>query len=130
LAGRSPIIRFSGKLVWVGGMMRCFAFRHPNQRRARRTPIAKTSIVPRRERGRDGVLLALSFTGLFTLPVIYVTTGEPRIADYPFRPALAWLGTPVVVLALFGFYRTHRDLGRCWSVTLEIRQTPPLITTR
>jgi len=120
---------FIAKLVWWTGIIGWYAIRYPHQRRSRRTPIAKTSIVSRRERGRDGVLLALSFTGLFILPVIYVTTGEPRIADYPFRPALAWLGTAVFVLALFGFYRTHRDLGRCWSVTLEIRETHQLITT-
>ena len=120
---------FIAKLVWWTGIIGWYAIRYPHQRRSRRTPIAKTSIVSRRQRARDGVLLALSFTGLFILPVIYVTTGEPRIADYPFRPALAWLGTAVFVLALFGFYRTHRDLGRCWSVTLEIRETHQLITT-
>ena len=120
---------FIAKLVWWAGIIGWYAIRYPHQRRSRRTAIAKTPIVSRRERGRDGVLLALSFTGLFILPVIYVTTGEPRIADYPFRPALAWLGTAVFVLALFGFYRTHRDLGRCWSVTLEIRETHQLVTT-
>jgi protein-S-isoprenylcysteine O-methyltransferase Ste14 len=78
---------------------------------------------------QEGVLLAISFAGLFILPLIYVTTGEPRSADYPFHPALAWLGTAVFALALFGFYRTHRDLGRFWSVTLEIRQTHQLVTT-
>jgi protein-S-isoprenylcysteine O-methyltransferase Ste14 len=35
----------------------------------------------------------------------------------------------VFAVALIGFYRTHRDLGRFWSVTLEIRQTHELVTT-
>jgi protein-S-isoprenylcysteine O-methyltransferase Ste14 len=115
---------FIAKLVWWAGIIGWYAIRYPHQRRSRRTPIAS-----RRGRMREGVLLALSFAGLFILPVIYVTTGEPRVADYPFHAALAWLGTAVFALAMFGFYRTHRDLGRFWSVTLEIRQTHQLVTT-
>lgn len=120
---------FIAKLAWWVGIIGWYLIRYPHQRRSRRTPIAKTSIAPRRERMREGVLLAISFAGLFILPAIYATTGEPRVADYPFHPLLAWLGTAVFALALIGFYRTHRDLGRFWSVTLEIRQTHQLVTT-
>jgi protein-S-isoprenylcysteine O-methyltransferase Ste14 len=115
---------FIAKLVWVAGIVGWYAIRYPHQRRSRKTPVAS-----RRERVREGILLAASFTGLFILPVIYVTTGEPQVADYPFHPPLAWLGTAVFAVALIGFYRTHRDLGRFWSVTLTIRQTHELVTT-
>jgi protein-S-isoprenylcysteine O-methyltransferase Ste14 len=108
----------------VAGIVSWYVIRYPHQRRSRRTAIAS-----RRERLREGVLLALSFAGLFIVPVIYVTTGEPQLADYPFHPAPAWLGTAVFALALLGFYRTHRDLGRFWSVTLAIRETHQLVTT-
>jgi protein-S-isoprenylcysteine O-methyltransferase Ste14 len=63
------------------------------------------------------------------VPVTWVTTGAPQAADYPFHPLLAWLGAFMFALALYGFCRTHHDLGRSWSVTLEIRQTHQLITT-
>lgn len=115
---------FIAKLVWWAGIIGWYAIRHPHQQRSRRTPVAA-----RRERVRDGALLVLSFTGLFVIPVIWVTAGAPGFADYPFQPALAWLGTAAFVAALYGFYRTHRDLGRFWSVTLEIRQTHQLVTT-
>jgi len=115
---------FIAKLVWVAGIIGWYVIRYPHQRRSRKTPIAS-----RRTRLREGILLAISFAGLFILPVIYVTTGEPRVADYPFHPVLAWFGTAVFAVALIGFYRTHRDLGRFWSVTLEIRQTHELVTT-
>ena len=115
---------FIAKLVWVAGIVGWYVIRYPHQRRSRKTPIAS-----RRGRVREGALLAASFAGLFILPVIYVTTGEPQIADYPFHPVLAWFGTAVFAVALIGFYRTHRDLGRFWSVTLEIRQTHELVTT-
>ena len=115
---------FIAKLVWWTGIVGWYIIRFPHQRRSRKTPIATPS-----ERARDQVLLAISFTGLFVIPVIYVATGEPRFADYPFQPPLAWLGTAVFALSLALFYRTHRDLGRFWSVTLEIRETHRLVTT-
>jgi protein-S-isoprenylcysteine O-methyltransferase Ste14 len=115
---------FIAKLAWWAGIIAWYVIRYPHQRRSRRTPVAS-----RRERVRDGALLAVSFTGLFIVPVIWVTAGAPRIADYPFQPLLAWLGTAVFAAALYGFYRTHHDLGRSWSVTLEIRQTHQLVTT-
>ncbi len=115
---------FIAKLVWCVGVVGWYVIRLPHERRSRKTPV-----LSRRARTREGVLLATSFAGLFILPAIYVTTGEPRSADYSFHPALAWFGTLVFALALLLFYRTHRDLGRFWSVTLEIRQTHQLITT-
>ncbi len=115
---------FIAKLVWWAGIAGWYVIRWPHERRARSTPVAS-----RRERVRDAALLAVSFTGLFVVPVIWVTSGAPRFADYPFQPALAWLGTAAFAAALYGFHRTHRDLGRFWSVTLEIRQTHQLVTT-
>ena len=115
---------FIAKLLWVAGIIGWYVIRYPHQRRSQKTPIAS-----RRERVREGILLTISFSGLFMLPVIYVTTGEPQAADYPFHPLLAWSGAAVFAVALIGFYRTHRDLGRFWSVTLAIRQTHELVTT-
>jgi protein-S-isoprenylcysteine O-methyltransferase Ste14 len=115
---------FVAKLVWWAGIISWYVIRYPHERRSRKAPIASRS-----ERLRERVLLAISFTGLFIVPVICVTTGEPRFAGYPFHPALAWFGTFVFAFALLLFYRTHRDLGRFWSVTLEIRQTHRLVTT-
>jgi protein-S-isoprenylcysteine O-methyltransferase Ste14 len=115
---------FIAKLVWWAGIIGWYVIRYPHQRRSRKTPSAW-----RGERTREGILLAISFAGLFMLPVIYVTAGQPQVADYSFQPVLAWFGTAVFAVALIAFYLTHHDLGRFWSVTLEIRQTHQLITT-
>jgi protein-S-isoprenylcysteine O-methyltransferase Ste14 len=72
--------------------------------------------------------MTISFCGLFVVPLIYVLTDEPRFATYPFRPWQGWLGAATVVLYLALFYRTHKDLGRFWSVTLEIREKHALVT--
>ena len=72
--------------------------------------------------------MAISFSGLFLVPLIYVLTDQPRFSDYTFYPVQAWLGAVVLVTGMSLLYRTHRDLGRAWSITLEIRDKHTLIT--
>jgi len=111
------------KIIWALGCIAWFAIRWPHQRRSWRTPV-----VARPNPTRDRVLMAISFTGLFLLPLTYALTGQPKFANYPFLPAQAWLGVVVLIAAMALFYRTHRDLGRAWSVTLEIRDQHRLVT--
>jgi protein-S-isoprenylcysteine O-methyltransferase Ste14 len=113
----------AAKVVWVLGCIAWYVIRYPHQRRSRRTPIAK-----RRDRRRDMVLLAISASGLGVVPALYVATRWFAFADYPFHPPQAWLGVAVLIAALALFYRTHRDLGRAWSVTLEIRAQHRVVT--
>jgi len=60
--------------------------------------------------------------------LIYLITGQPKFANYAFHPIQAWLGTLVLIAAMALLYQTHRDLGRAWSMTLEIRDQHALIT--
>jgi protein-S-isoprenylcysteine O-methyltransferase Ste14 len=113
----------AAKLVWALGCVAWFIIRYPHQRRARKTPVAQ-----RPQRTRERLLLAISFCGLFVVPLIYAVTNQPVLASYTFRPALALLGTIVFAAALALFYRIHRELGRSWSVTLEIRDRHALVT--
>lgn len=112
------------KIIWLMGVVGWYVIRYPHNRRARKTPV-KTSARGVRERA----LLAISFTGLGIIPAIYAASGFPRFADYPFQPLLASAGAAVFLCALWLFYRTHRDLGRNWSVSLDLRETHTLITT-
>ena len=115
---------FWAKLIWGLGLIGWFAIRQPHARRSRRTPK-----VTRDDPVRDRALLALPLIGMSLIPGIYVLTGEPRFADYPFQPALAWAGAVTFALSLWLFYRTHKELGRNWSVTLEIREQHALVTS-
>jgi protein-S-isoprenylcysteine O-methyltransferase Ste14 len=112
------------KLVWLLGVIGWFAIRYPHDRRSRRTPTKLRS-----DRACELTLLTISASGMLIVPAIYVFTGWPQFADYQFRPALAGLGSIVFACALWLFYRTHRDLGRSWSVTLEIRNGHALVTS-
>jgi protein-S-isoprenylcysteine O-methyltransferase Ste14 len=115
---------FWAKLIWFFGIAGWFAIRYPHDRRSRRTAMAVRS-----DRARELVLLTISFTGMFVVPAIYVLSGEPKFANFQFQQVLAWLGAAGTVASLWLFYRTHKDLGRNWSVTLEIRAEHALITT-
>jgi len=111
------------KWIWAIGCIAWYVIRYPHERRAR-----KTQIAVRAQRKRELVLMVISAAGLGVVPLVYVLTGWPAAFNYTFQPALAWLGTTVFVGSLILFHRTHRDLGRSWSVTLALRDQHALVT--
>ena len=111
------------KAIYVLLAVAWYALRYPHARRARRTPVIRSTRGP-----RECALLLISLTGLGILPVLYAATGFPQFADYPFRPMQAWLGLLVAIAAFAMFLATHRALGRNWSVSLDVRQDHRLIT--
>jgi protein-S-isoprenylcysteine O-methyltransferase Ste14 len=111
------------KLIWGLGCIAYYIIRYPHQRRALKTPVAD-----RRERIREQTLMAISYTGLFIVPLIYVLTDQPKFADYAFNPVRAWLGSFILIAGMALLHRTHRDLGRAWSITLEVREQHVLVT--
>ncbi len=111
------------KAIYVVLAVGWYAIRLPHALRARRTPVIRSA------RGfREIALLLFGFLCMGILPFIYVATGFPRFADYPFNPLQAWLGLLVTVVALAMFHLTHRSLGRNWSVSLDVRKDHRLIT--
>jgi protein-S-isoprenylcysteine O-methyltransferase Ste14 len=114
----------AAKVIWLIGVVGWFVIRYPHQRRSRRTPKRLRS-----SRTRELVLMAISSTGLGIIPALYVAAGVPAFADYLFRPWQAGLGAAVFGGSLWLFYRTHKDLGRNWSVTLEVREQHKLVTS-
>jgi protein-S-isoprenylcysteine O-methyltransferase Ste14 len=114
---------FVGKVIWAIGVAGWFIIRYPHDRRSRRTPKLRRS-----DRVREIALMAISGSGLLLVPLIYVLSDEPRFATYPFHAWQAWPGGVIFVAALWLFRRTHKDLGRNWSVTLEVREQHTLVT--
>jgi len=113
-----------GAVIW-------FVIRIPARRRARKTAV-KLSARSLREK----VLMAISLAGLGIVPFAYIASNFASsrfrflsFADRPFIPALAWMGAAVFAASLWLFYRTHKELGRNWSVSLDIRESHKLITS-
>jgi protein-S-isoprenylcysteine O-methyltransferase Ste14 len=116
----TPII---AKVIWGIGCVAFYLIRYPHLRRARKTPVAQSRVLM-----REKLLMTIAFIGMFLVPLVYVLSGQPEFAAYAFHPMQAWLGTLVLIGAMALLYRTHRDLGRVWSITLEIRNQHTLVT--
>ena len=70
----------------------------------------------------EGALLGVVAVGSLLLPALYLVTSWLDFADYRLPAAAPWLGSAIMVGALWLFWRSHADLGRNWSVTLTVRQ--------
>jgi protein-S-isoprenylcysteine O-methyltransferase Ste14 len=111
-----------GEIVWVFGIIAWYVIRFPFERRAKRV-----RVVSDRRSQSETVGLAAALLGLAILPTFYVITGIPKAADYPAHPWAVAVGTIMFVAAMWVFRRTHKELGRNWSVTLEIRDQHELV---
>ncbi|HEX3502651.1 MAG TPA: protein-S-isoprenylcysteine O-methyltransferase [Xanthobacteraceae bacterium] len=112
------------KIIWLAFMIAWAVLRQQPGHRSRKTPVSYS--------GRDireRLLMAASFTGLGIIPSVYLAFHFPRFADYPFMPVLTYLGIAVDVACLWLFYRTHHDLGKNWSVSLDLRERHTLVTS-
>jgi protein-S-isoprenylcysteine O-methyltransferase Ste14 len=109
-------------VIWFAGLVGWYIIRYPFERKAKKIGVSK-SLFDRRESG----LLAIALLGLFVIPAVYVLTGFPAAFDRPFIPAIAWLGILPMATALWLFRRSHADLGRNWSISLEVREQHALV---
>ncbi|MGO7173127.1 isoprenylcysteine carboxylmethyltransferase family protein [Rhizobium ruizarguesonis] len=111
-----------GEVIWVLGIVAWCIIRYPFERRAKRVPV-----VSNRRTGSEAVGLAAALAGLAIVPGFYVATGIPEAADYTAHLWAIVIGTILFCAAMWVFRRTHKQLGRNWSITLEIRQQHELI---
>ena len=110
------------EVIWFAGIVGWYIIRYPFERKAKRVRVSK-SLFGRRESS----LLGFAFLGLCVVPAVYALTGFPKSLDRPFVPAIAWLGLPTLCAGLWLFLRSHADLGRNWSISLEIREQHALV---
>ncbi|MEM8507665.1 MAG: protein-S-isoprenylcysteine O-methyltransferase [Bacteroidota bacterium] len=73
-------------------------------------------------------LLGLTFLGMSILPLVYVLSPWLDFANYELPLAFNILGTLLLLPTALLFYRSHKDLGRNWSVSLEIREAHSRVT--
>src|ERR1700752_3075723 len=76
-------------------------------------------------RDRKGLLevAVLSFAMLgFFVPLIWVAAPLFSFAEYPLHALPFVAGIGCFVVGLWLFQRSHADLGRNWSITLQIRE--------
>ncbi len=93
---------------------------------AKRTKSQKKTVS--RIDGLEKILLVTVITASLLLPVLYLFTPLLGFADYRFPVLVPLIGTPVMVISLWLFWRSHADLGQNWSVSLELRENHELVT--
>jgi protein-S-isoprenylcysteine O-methyltransferase Ste14 len=113
-----------GKIIWVLGIVAWYVIRYPFERRAKRVQVVHDA-----RSISDTIGLVSALFGLAILPGFYIATGIPETANYS---ASAWavaLGSILFCVALWVFRISHKELGRNWSITLEIREKHRLVTS-
>ena len=110
------------KAVILAASIVLVAIRAPHGQRSRSVKVTRSF------RGRQElVVLTFAWLGFF-IPLTWVASPLFSFADYPLRLAPLVLGMACYAAGLWLFHRSHADLGRFWSITLEVREGHRLIT--
>jgi protein-S-isoprenylcysteine O-methyltransferase Ste14 len=80
-------------------------------------------------KGPDGPVMILVTITMFILPLTYIFTKKLDFANYNLPLGVGWLGAPTFAIALWLLWRSHRDLGKNFSLTTETKEEQTLITT-
>lgn len=110
------------KIGYVVILAATFIIRYPHEKRNRSNRIKSNDTG-----NLEKVLLRLVFLGCMLLPIIYIFTNILAFADYTLPIPLHILGLILVIPSTWLFYRSHKDLGRNWSASLEIREDHNII---
>jgi len=111
------------ELIFLIGLALSWLIRLPRWRRRKRQPVRLN-----RRSGLEGFLLALIFVAMQVLPLFYLLTPWLDFADYDLPTWTGFIGAAVFGASLWLLWRSHADLGACWSDSLEIREDHRLVT--
>lgn len=111
------------KIIFLIGLVSTFIIRIPYQRE-----IKQNVIIDNRKTAQENGLLFLVFLGMFVLPLIYMITPWFNFANYSLPAWANLLGVLIFAIVLWLFWRSHHDLGKNWSPTLQVREEHTLIT--
>lgn len=110
------------KIAFVVYAIGISVIRKPHERRN------KQNIVASNHKGTlEKVLLIIVALGFMVLPAIYLLTPFLSFANFNLPLYAHILGIILIIPTLWLFYRSHKDLGKNWSVTLEIREEHKIV---
>jgi protein-S-isoprenylcysteine O-methyltransferase Ste14 len=90
---------------------------------------AKMRVVKVERAGTENALLAAVAIGTILVPIIYIATPVFSFADYSCSSWSVCIGASLWAIATVIFWKSHKDLGREWSVALALKENHRLITT-
>jgi protein-S-isoprenylcysteine O-methyltransferase Ste14 len=109
--------------VFIAMFALCFIIRAPLEYRNK-----KIKAVESREGAFGKFCLMLVLTGSTTMPLLYLFTRLFDFADYKVAVGPGLAGTVLAVVGIFLFWKSHRDLGRQFSPTLEVKEAHHLVS--
>ncbi|MEO0507092.1 MAG: protein-S-isoprenylcysteine O-methyltransferase [Bacteroidota bacterium] len=118
------MIRLIFEIAFMVFWISMFIIRYPHAQKNKFNTIQKD-----RKTNEEKILLAITSLGMLLLPVLYVITPFLDFANYHLPNAMGILGMVLLSPASILFYRSHRDLGRNWSASLEIREEHSLVVS-
>ncbi|MEM6893484.1 MAG: protein-S-isoprenylcysteine O-methyltransferase [Bacteroidota bacterium] len=118
------MIRLIFEIAFMVFWISMFIIRYPHAQKNKSNTIQKD-----RKTNEEKILLAITSLGMLLLPVLYVVTPFLDFVNYHLPNALGILGMVLLSPASILFYRSHRDLGRNWSASLEIREEHSLVVS-
>ena len=113
-----------GAFVWLAGVILMNVIRAPFARQTK-----DNTITDSRQTLGERILLAAMAIGAGLVPFAHLATGVLGFADYHLPHGATVAGVAFLAAGLWLFWRSHADLGRNWSVTLELREDHGLITS-
>ncbi|MBA2715198.1 MAG: isoprenylcysteine carboxylmethyltransferase family protein [Rubrobacteraceae bacterium] len=108
--------------VYFAGLILALGMRAPHERRRRRNRIKD-----HRGGWLEAVLMGLVVVAMFLLPTMYALSPWLDFADYQLPSWAGFAGILVFSGALWLFWRSHADLGRNFSPTLQVREEHTLV---
>ena len=105
------------KIGYVALIIGTFIIRYPHEKRNKSNQIQTD-----KKETLEKTLLGLVFLGMLVIPMLYIFTSLLAFANYTLPDPLHIGGLILVIPTLWLFYRSHKDLGTNWSVSLEIRK--------
>lgn len=113
-----------GKVAIMAIIVAIAVIRAPFGRQSRKTPVAANRRGP-----REIFVLALAWIGSMILPLLWVFTPLLAVADYPLRPTVFASGVVIAIMGLWLLRRSHVELGKNWSISLDLREGHQLVTS-
>lgn len=110
------------KSVFLLGIVAQIVIRIPYNRQRQQTQVTTDRVS-----NQEKVLLGLLFVSL-VVPLIYIFTDWLAFADYSLPLWAGIAGVLLLLLSLWLFWRSHADLGRNWSPSLQIMESHTLVT--
>ncbi|MBW4508226.1 MAG: isoprenylcysteine carboxylmethyltransferase family protein [Scytonematopsis contorta HA4267-MV1] len=111
------------KIIFTSGIILWLIIRLSYQREQQ-----NNVIVDDRKTPQEKVIRFLVLAGILLFPLIYILFPWLNFANYYLPIWANGLGIVIFASSLWLFWRTHHDLGKNWSPTLQIREGHTLMT--